>query len=202
MAYRYLSFADTAQEDLECPVCSELLRAPNTPKLLDCMHECCVLCIKKIIEGGRREVECPECRRKTCIPDEGVEAMKTNRRIRNLAEKHEGHRKIKAKACNEHGIAIDYYCKKCNISGCSTCMMELHQGPDHDAVKIDDILKDRRDEIHVSIQTAEDVIEGCKLSRNQLESVRKEIADNIQIQCKNMDTETKKAIMKLNEEKT
>ena len=49
------------------------------------------MCIQKIIEGGRPTVDCPECRYVTRIPTEGVSAMRTNLRLRSLAEKHDAH---------------------------------------------------------------------------------------------------------------
>ena len=49
------------------------------------------MCIQKLIEGERQIVDCPECRHITRIPKDGVDAMKTNLRLRNLAEKHDKH---------------------------------------------------------------------------------------------------------------
>ena len=97
------SFSDLVQDDLSCPVCFELLKDPNTPKELDCSHVCCVLCIQTMIKGGRPTVDCPECRNVTCIPMNGVAAMKTNFRLRSLADKHEEHMtKKKAKFATQH----------------------------------------------------------------------------------------------------
>ena len=149
------SFSIVAQDDLSCPVCFELLRDPNTPKLLDCPHVCCAMCIQKMIKGGRKVVECPECRHITRIPREGVTAMKTNLRVRSLAEKHEIHM-VRETAypstnsdqskqtlttstgavCPEHNIAIEFYCENCNVAACSSCMMKRHIGPPHTVQEI------------------------------------------------------------------
>ena len=74
----------------------ELLKDPNTPKLLDCPHVCCAVCIQKLIEGERKIVDCPECRQVTRIPKDGVDAMKTNLQLRSLAEKHDKHKTKKS----------------------------------------------------------------------------------------------------------
>ena len=79
------SFSALAKDVLSCPVCFEQLKDPHTPKELDCSHVCCVLCIQKMIEGGRLTVDCPECRHVTRTPKDGVTAMKTNLRSSSIS---------------------------------------------------------------------------------------------------------------------
>ena len=60
-------------------------------------------------------MDCPECRHITCIPRDGVDAMKTNLRVRSLAEKHDEHLTKISQSRLQHHKSIDYYCKKCNV---------------------------------------------------------------------------------------
>ena len=88
------AYAASMEEELTCSVCFEVFVDPNTPKELDCSHVICEVCVKSMIRPHRhhdRVVDCPECRKITKVPDADVTRLKTNRRLRNLAEKHQEH---------------------------------------------------------------------------------------------------------------
>ena len=161
------SFSDLAQDDLSCPVCCELLRDPNTPKELDCSHVCCALCIQKMTEGGKLTVDCPECRYVTRIPKDEVTAMKTNFRLRSLAEKHEDHmnkrQEIKdaTNLCSEHNIIIDFFCTKCLFAGCSTCMLNKHKGTEHDTMNIASVHREQKEQLKTVFQQMDSEIQEC-----------------------------------------
>lgn len=97
---RPTSFATIAKEELICPICYELMKAPNIPKdLPGCEHVVCEVCIHRMMiekqSGEDKEEEtvviiCPECRSTNRVPSEGgggIACFKTNMRLRNLAEK-------------------------------------------------------------------------------------------------------------------
>ena len=177
------SFSALAQDDLSSPVCFELLRDPNTPKELNCSHVCCALCIQKMIEGGRLTVDCPECRNISRIPKVGVTAMKTNFRLRSLAEKHEVYmtkRKTKSSTkhkddlkganqeikgatnlCLKYNIIIDFFCRKCLVGGCSTCMMNEHKGTGHETRNITTVHREQKDQLKIIFYQMDDEIQEC-----------------------------------------
>ena len=194
------SFSLEAEEDLTCPVCFELLKDPNTPKLLDCPHVCCAVCIEKLIEGERKFVDCPECRHITRIPEDGVDAMKTVLRVRSLAEKHEENITKKSRSCTQHHISIDYYCKKCNIAGCSTCMMKNHQGIYHDNVDIQTIRESQNAQMDVVIERVTNNIEKCKTTLQQLETLKTQAEEYLSAQQKSIEKRGEEAVMKVQQE--
>ena len=126
------SFSTVEKYDLFCPVCFELFTDPHTPKLLDCPHMCCAVCIQKLIEGGTESIKCRECRHFTCIPDGVVEDMRTVLQVRGLAEKYKKMRdnalqnvfharrkkpdNIVTSTCSEHHATVEYFCRKCNVT--------------------------------------------------------------------------------------
>ena len=193
-------FSLVAEDDLICPVCFELLKDPNTPKNLDCPHVCCAVCIQKLIEGERKIVDCPECRHITRIPEDGVNAMKTNLRLRNLAEKHDENMTKKSKSCPQHHISIDYYCEICNVAGCSTCMMKNHQGPNHDNVDIQRVREEQKTEMNVVIERATDNIEECKKTLQQLQTLKTQTEKYLREQRKSIEKQGEEAIMKVHQE--
>ena len=194
------SFSLVAEEDLTCPVCFELLKDPNTPKLLDCPHVCCAVCIQKLIEGEREIVDCPECRHVTHIPKDGVDAMKTNLRLRNLAEKHDEHITKKSRSCPKHNILIDYYCKKCNIVGCSTCMMKNHRGSNHNSVDIEAEREEQNTQMDVIMKRAINNIEECRKTLTQLKTLKTRVEENLCVQRQTIEKQGKDAVTKVQEE--
>ena len=194
------SFSLAAEDDLTCPVCFELLKDPYTPKLLDCPHVCCAMCIQKMIEGERKIVDCPECRHITRIPEDGVQAMKTNLRLRSLAEKHDEHMTKKSQSCPQHNISIDYYCKKCNIAGCSTCMVKNHKGPYHEFVDIQVALEEQNSQMDAFLKKAANNIGECKKTLKQLETQKAHLEQNLDVQQKTIEEQVTEALSKVQKE--
>ena len=210
------SFSVVAQGDLSCPVCFELFTDPHTPKELDCSHVCCALCIQKILEGERSTAECPECRHVTQIPKEGVIAMRTIFRLRSLAEKHREHlnkkeaasltrtrdestdtkQKIKDETafCLEHNIVIDFFCKKCNFAGCSTCMMRRHQGKEHDAVDVASVHEQQKEHLNIIFHQIDTEIQQCVDSFQELTNLQESMEQILPEQHRNIDKQLEIAV--------
>ncbi|XP_053551416.1 E3 ubiquitin-protein ligase RNF186-like [Bombina bombina] len=67
----------------ECSICYEAYKTHSksrSPKTLQCGHSLCVCCLKKLVCHSLllSFVVCPFCRRVTIIPEEGVQALKTD----------------------------------------------------------------------------------------------------------------------------
>lgn len=69
---------DLDQAKEECPICMNVYRKP---KLLECKHTFCTLCLKKVNSSAKdpQSVPCPVCRHVTTLPREStVESLLTN----------------------------------------------------------------------------------------------------------------------------
>ena len=182
------SFSDLAQDDLSCPVCFELLKHPHTPKELDCSHVCCALCVQKMIEGRRLSVDCPECQNVTRIPKDGVTAMKTNFRLRSLAEKHEDHMNKRLEVrdaknlCPEHNIIIDFFCIKCLVAGCSTCMLNKHKGTGHDTMNISDVHRMQKEQLNTIFWQMDAEIQEYVESLQELNTLNESMKNSLETQ--------------------
>ncbi|XP_033626273.1 tripartite motif-containing protein 2-like [Asterias rubens] len=76
------SFEPLARE-LECGVCLESLR---DPKILDCSHTFCKLCIDSLVDTEDKKIKCPMCMGTTDIPSGGVGDLKANLLARSMVE--------------------------------------------------------------------------------------------------------------------
>ena len=211
------SFTTVAKEDLTCPVCFELLRDPYTPKLLDCPHVCCALCIRKLIEGGKAHIECPECRQLTLIPDGGVEDMRTVIRVRSLAEKHQElmvkhsiqnvlheHERtsehVVPTRCAEHpSNTILFYCKRCNTTGCSLCMKKNHKGSKHDVVKTETAREEQKRQMQSVFTCVLEKLGELQMSVQRLEYAQVQIERTLDIHRKEIDRRAEGAILQVKE---
>ncbi|XP_063159007.1 E3 ubiquitin-protein ligase TRIM56 [Candoia aspera] len=65
---------------LTCSIC---LEPYCQPKILPCLHTYCQDCLRKLLDGSKQELQCPECRERVPLPA-GVEGLKTNFLINGL----------------------------------------------------------------------------------------------------------------------
>lgn len=65
----YLSNMDTLSQDsiLECQICFNYYSPRRRPKLLDCRHTCCSVCLTQM-RSTQKEIRCPWCRNVTRLP--------------------------------------------------------------------------------------------------------------------------------------
>lgn len=106
---------------IENPMCLK-------PKTLFCQHTFCELCINKLHDTStqKRSIKCPNCRRRTPIPN-GVTTLQDNLLIIGLLDICEDN--VETVFCLTHkSKSIDLYCETCKQSCCSICFVSQHQG--------------------------------------------------------------------------
>ena len=69
------SIKQKLDQQLTCAICLETYRSP---KGLPCMHSFCKKCIHHLVDNGKRELQCPECRTIHSLPSSGVEGFPNN----------------------------------------------------------------------------------------------------------------------------
>ena len=111
-----------ATENLACPVCFQVFR---NPKYLSCYHSYCEECLEKM-QNQSSKVICPECRKETEIPAEGVKELPNNFFINRLVDefilkrKVEGEEEVKCDKCDEDDSVVSY-CPDCSLFLCQVC---------------------------------------------------------------------------------
>ena len=131
------------EKELLCPVCQDLFTPPRNPKVLpDCQHVVCEICLPDVVGRFRN---CPECRTVISVP---IEAIRTNVKLRNLAEiTHRQKEKalksrlvrdnmrkkwerIEPRRC-DHTTEAAFYCCTCEEPICPKCLEHGHQLHDY-----------------------------------------------------------------------
>eukprot|EP00058_Branchiostoma_floridae_P019041 XP_002604530.1 hypothetical protein BRAFLDRAFT_79377 [Branchiostoma floridae] len=120
------------REELSCSICLELF---TRPKVLPCQHTFCQDCLRDLV-GGRRNFQCPNCRRQVSLPGRGVFGLPDNHLVTNLCEALQkqatlsgetGEQPQSGNGCSFHPAEeVRLYCKQCNVPVCNECLDERH----------------------------------------------------------------------------
>ena len=114
---------------LECPICFE----PYTePKLLPCFHVFCKHCLDPLVVQDRNgpTLCCPNCRRSTTLPPNGVSGLQSDFHvdhlfeIRETLEKMKEPQKTQCEKCEQ--ATATGFCHDCGQFTCDKCT-DIHQ---------------------------------------------------------------------------
>ena len=114
---------------LECGICLDQYK---DPKLLSCFHVFCKECLEPLVlqEEGQSILRCPNCRRATAVPPQGVSGLQSDfhahhlLEIKNTLTKAKEPHKTQCEKC-EKSTATGF-CRDCGKFVCEKCT-ELHQ---------------------------------------------------------------------------
>ena len=134
------------KEGLTCYICYDILREP---KDLECPHVFCLLCLQEWVKK-KFTIDCPECHYISIVPQGGLGNLKTNLRLKIMAEKYvKGVEKKKGVSmCPRHeGEQQHFFCVTCGITVCRGCLVLDYPRPQHDIKQSKVITKTRKAEI-------------------------------------------------------
>ena len=131
---------------LECGIC---LDEYKDPKLLSCFHVFCKQCLERLVlqEEGRSILRCPNCRRATTLPPQGVSGLQSDFHAHHLFEIQDTLVKAKEPQCEKCKLksTATGFCRHCGKLVCNKCT-EMHQAweeyTNHQIVAIQDVQAD------------------------------------------------------------
>ncbi|KAM9325301.1 E3 ubiquitin-protein ligase TRIM32 [Gastrophryne carolinensis] len=162
---------DALREVLECPICmetytEELLR----PKLLQCGHTACKLCLEKLLASMINGVRCPFCSRITGVTNMSqLTDNLTVLKIINTAELAQTVSGLMCKNCNRR--LPRSYCKNCDVVLCERCRAEAHSPPDHIVLSIVDAANERRKILHEKLTNLKQCMQDIQQRKASLDSL-------------------------------
>ena len=131
-----VSVADQAlkklADQLECSIC---LNSFTDPKLLQCFHVFCKDCLEPMVFRNQHglSLRCPNCRRSTLIPANGVSGLQPAFHVHHLFEIKDALQKVKqglegqktkCEKCKKR--EVNGFCRDCGKFVCEICI-EIHQ---------------------------------------------------------------------------
>ena len=119
-------------DQLECSIC---LDSFTDPKLLQCFHVFCKDCLEPLVLRDQHglSLRCPNCRRSTLLPVNGVSGLQPAFHVHHLFEIQDALQKVKqgqegqktlCEKCNKRDV--NGFCRDCGEFICNTCI-EMHQ---------------------------------------------------------------------------
>ena len=114
---------------LECGICLDQYK---DPKLLPCFHVFCKQCLERLVQkrDGQSVLQCPNCRRTTALPLQGVSGLQSDFHASHLFEiqdtlaKVKEPQKIQCEKCKKS--TATGFCRDCGKFICDKCT-EMHQ---------------------------------------------------------------------------
>ena len=119
-------------DQLECSIC---LDSFTDPKLLQCFHVFCKDCLEPLVLRDQHglSLRCPNCRRSTLLPANGVSGLQPAFHVHHLFEIRDALQKVKqgqegqktlCEKCNKRDV--NGFCRDCGDFVCEVCI-EVHQ---------------------------------------------------------------------------
>ena len=119
-------------DQLECSIC---LDSFTDPKLLQCFHVFCKDCLEPLVLRDQHglSLRCPNCRRSTLLPANGVSGLQPAFHVHHLFEIRDALQKVKqgqegqktlCEKCNKRDV--HGFCRDCGDFVCEACI-EVHQ---------------------------------------------------------------------------
>ncbi|XP_035698801.1 tripartite motif-containing protein 2-like [Branchiostoma floridae] len=109
------------EQFLTCPVCMLHFR---DPRVLPCLHTFCKECLQEWA-AKQQPLECPTCRTRVSLPDQGVDRLRTNFYVNNLldfaAVKEGVGPGVPCQVCEGTKKGARSWCVQCAVLLCESC---------------------------------------------------------------------------------
>ena len=113
---------------LACSVCLEEYK---DPKILNCHHSFCKLCLNNVPLHYQREqplLKCPTCRKPTPLKEGGVSGLPPSFLLNSLLDTNkENSASPDELLCEEHHKPSDIFCEDCDVVICHHCLLQTHR---------------------------------------------------------------------------
>ncbi|XP_064197539.1 E3 ubiquitin-protein ligase TRIM35-like [Anguilla rostrata] len=176
------------EEELSCPVCSEIFR---DPVVLSCSHSFCKACLQKYWEqkGSR---ECPVCRRRS-----SMDPPPPNLSLRNTCEAFLKERSQRAKAgsevlCRLHSEKLKLFCLEDQIPVCLVCQTaKKHEN--HKMRPVQEAAEQYKEKLRTALAPLQEKLKAF----NAVKLVCDQTAEHIKSQAQNTERQIKMEFEKL-----
>ncbi|XP_064197540.1 E3 ubiquitin-protein ligase TRIM35-like [Anguilla rostrata] len=176
------------EEELSCPVCSEIFRHPV---LLSCSHSFCKACLQTYWEqkGSR---ECPVCRRRS-----SKDTPPYNLSLRNTCEAFLKERSQRAKAgsevlCSLHSEKLKLFCLVDQIPVCLVCQTS-RKHENHKLLPVQEAAEEYKEKLRTALAPLQEKLKAF----NAVKLICDQTAEHIKSQAQHTERQIKMEFEKL-----
>ncbi|XP_041926991.1 E3 ubiquitin-protein ligase TRIM35-like isoform X2 [Alosa sapidissima] len=180
--------ASRLEEDLSCPVCTEIYK---DPVVLTCSHSFCKACLQQFwnTKGSR---ECPVCRRRSSMDPP------LNLALRNLCETYLQERESltsqRGALCSLHDDPLRLFCHDDQQLVCFSCRdSKLHKN--HNFSPIDEAAADRKEELKIKLDPLKEKLKAFANAKVTCD----ETVEHIKTQTQHTEKQIKEEFEKLHQ---
>ncbi|XP_076119145.1 E3 ubiquitin-protein ligase TRIM39-like [Alosa pseudoharengus] len=180
--------ASRLEEDLSCPVCTEIYK---DPVVLTCSHSFCKVCLQQFwnTKGSR---ECPVCRRRSSMDPP------LNLALRNLCETYLQERESltsqRGALCSLHGDPLRLFCHDDQQLVCYSCRdSKLHRS--HQFSPVDEAAADRKEELKIKLDPLKEKLRAFANAKVTCDKT----AEHIKTQVQHTEKQIKEEFEKLHQ---
>ncbi|XP_061100162.1 E3 ubiquitin-protein ligase TRIM35-like [Conger conger] len=176
------------EEELSCPVCSEIFR---DPVLLSCSHSFCKACLQQYWDQ-KGSLECPVCRRRS-----SKEQPPSNLSLRNTCEVFLKERSQRAKAgsevlCSLHSEKLKLFCLDDQIPICVICQTsKKHEN--HKVRPVQEAAEEYKEKLRTALAPLQEKLEAF----NAVKLICDQTAEHIKSQAQRTERQIKMEFEKL-----
>ncbi|KAJ8274169.1 hypothetical protein COCON_G00087940 [Conger conger] len=176
------------EEELSCPVCSEIFR---DPVLLSCSHSFCKACLQQYWDQ-KGSLECPVCRRRS-----SKELPPRNLSLRNTCEAFLKERSQRAKAgsevlCSLHSEKLKVFCLEDQIPICAICQIsKKHEN--HKMRPVQEAAEEYKEKLGTALAPLQEKLEAF----NAVKLICDQTAEHIKSQAQHTERQIKMEFEKL-----
>ncbi|XP_035277448.1 uncharacterized protein LOC118229527 [Anguilla anguilla] len=185
---RMASGSSLLEEELSCPVCSEIFRDPI---VLSCSHSFCKACLQQYWEqkGSR---ECPVCRRRS-----SKELPPSNLSLRNTCEAFLMERSQRAKAgsevlCSLHSEKLKLFCLVDQIPVCVICQTSRKHA-NHELLPVQEAAEEYKEKLRTALAPLQEKLKAF----NAVKLICDKTAEHIKSQAQHTERQIKMEFEKL-----
>ncbi|XP_064197435.1 E3 ubiquitin-protein ligase TRIM35-like [Anguilla rostrata] len=176
------------EEELSCPVCSEIFR---DPVVLSCSHSFCKACLQQYWEqkGSR---ECPVCRRRS-----SMDPLFPNLSLRNICEAFLKERSQRAKAgseelCSLHSEKLELFCLVDQIPVCVACQTSTKH-ENHEVRPVQEVAEEYKEKLRTALAPLQEKLKAF----NEEKLTCGQTAEHIKSQAQHTERQIKMEFEKL-----
>ncbi|XP_064184585.1 E3 ubiquitin-protein ligase TRIM35-like isoform X2 [Anguilla rostrata] len=176
------------EEELSCPVCSEIFR---DPVVLSCNHSSCKACLQQYWEQKESQ-ECPVCRRRS-----SKDWPPPNMSLRNACEAFLKERSQRAKAgsevlCSLHSEKLKLFCLEDQIPVCRVCQTsKKHEN--HKMRPVQEAAEEYKEKLRTALAPLQEKLKAFNVVKQDCD----QRAEHIKSQAQNTERQIKMEFEKL-----
>ncbi|KAJ8344006.1 hypothetical protein SKAU_G00313350 [Synaphobranchus kaupii] len=176
------------EEELSCPVCTEIFR---DPVLLRCSHSFCMACLRQYWER-KESRECPVCRRRTSMDEPPL-----NLSLRNTCEAFLKERSQRAKAgsevlCSLHSEELKLFCLVDQIPVCVICQTS-RKHENHKLRPVQEAAEEYKENLRTALAPLQEKLKAF----NEVKLICDQTAEHIKSQAQHTERQIKMEFEKL-----